>query len=259
MKGKCRRGKYPGILFTACKPHSCSSKLCNCYSAYTKCLSPFIPCSLVNHQGVTGIPGPNSQSCCQLFKTKNQDTGKQYCISRFYIFCLFLGWCMTSKMVSASGKGIHPGKEKCFQDILWVRTLDGQNDTCEEGSIYSSERHACYTVVSRKRMAEEPSEIQRKFLKIFHIVRRLYTLRQIEITSSVVLSWCIYSKVCMCCFNFPGEFITVNNLLQIKFNVFHSGNLKCIFFIFSLCWIFYKYSNRCFSIIANYLSFIFIA
>lgn len=25
---------------------------------------------------------------------------------------------MTSKMASASGKGIHPGKEKCFQDIF---------------------------------------------------------------------------------------------------------------------------------------------
>lgn len=46
---------------------------------------------------------------------------------------------------------------------------------------------AGYSVMSRKRLNEELSEIQRKFLKIFHAVGKVYILRQKGITSSVVL------------------------------------------------------------------------
>lgn len=92
---------------------------------------------------------------------------------------------MTSKVASASGKGIHPGKENCFQDIF--RLLQMARMIPVRKAAYTAQRHAGYSVVSRNRLSEEPSEIQRKFLKIFHMVSRHCTLRQKERASSVAL------------------------------------------------------------------------
>lgn len=176
--------------------------------------------SVLNDQGDTGIAGPNSQNFCQLFEIQNNRVPKNspvfvdfiYFASFRVIYDCQNGYCIR--------EGHSSREREMFVGYLYFISLDCQNDAYETSSKYSSERPAGYSLMSRKRLSEELSEIQGRFLKVFHMVRKHYTLRQNVFSSSDHNHACISGNVC--CFNFPGKFITINNLLQKKFNIFHS-------------------------------------
>lgn len=64
----------------------------------------------------------------------------------------------------------------CRTSLDYFISLDGQNNACGTGSTYSSERPGGSSVMPRKRLRKELTEIQRKVLKIFDMLTKPYTL-----------------------------------------------------------------------------------